>query len=83
VLYLVALPSVCFVAVRPEMVTLSEYCLPLTVEPSPYARLKLLPSALDVDDFAGLYLVCPEHVEPQLLAGRKRSLLPVSKSTAP
>jgi hypothetical protein len=59
------------------------YCLPDTVDPSPYARekLRVLPSALDVDDFAGLYLMCPEQVDPQDTLGRNKSLEPVSKST--
>jgi hypothetical protein len=57
------------------------YCLPDTVDPSPYASEKLLPSAVEVDDFAELYLVCPEQVVPQDALGRNKSLEPVSKST--
>jgi hypothetical protein len=57
------------------------YSMPDTVDPSPYASEKLLPSALEVDDFAGLYLVCPEQVDPQDELGRNKSLEPVSKST--
>jgi hypothetical protein len=60
---------------------LTVYCLPDTVDPSPYASEKLLPSAVEVDDFAELYLVCPEQVVPQAALGRNKSLEPVSKST--
>jgi hypothetical protein len=55
--------------------------VPETVDPSPYASEKLLPSALDVDDFAGLYLVCPLQVDSHDELGRNKSLEPVSKST--
>jgi hypothetical protein len=57
------------------------YCVPDTVDPSPYASEKLLPSALDVDDLAGLYFVCPSQVDPQDALGRNKSLEPVSKFT--
>jgi hypothetical protein len=57
------------------------YCVPETVDPSPYASEKLLPSALEVDELAGLYLVCPEQVDPHDVLGRNKSLEPVSKST--
>jgi hypothetical protein len=79
--YFEATPRVCFFAVRPAMVTVSVYCLPETVEPSPYASENDLPRLTDVEEELGLKVVWPEQVLPQLELGRKRSLLPVSKST--
>lgn len=79
--YLVAAPRRWVVAVSPPRVTVSVYCSPETVEPSPYASENVLPASLAVLLEAVLYLVWPEHVEPHLELGRKRSLEPVSKST--
>jgi hypothetical protein len=67
--------------VRPAMLTTSVYCSPLTVEPSPYESENVFPRSSAVRLASGSYAVCPEQVNPQLDEGRKRSLLPVSKST--
>ena len=61
--------------------TVSVYCSPETVDPSPYARENFFFASLAVLLLEGLYLVCPEQEDPQLEDGRKRSLEPVSKST--
>lgn len=76
-----AAPSVCPSAVRPAIVTVSVYCSPETVDPSPYDREKSFPTSFEVELELGSYVVWPEHVEPQSGPGRKRSLEPVSKST--
>lgn len=67
--------------VRPAMVTVSVYWVPLTLEPSPYVSLKDLLRVFAVELLDGLYNVCPEQVLPHEEPGRKRSLEPVSKST--
>ena len=66
---------------RPAIETVSVYCSPETVEPSPNCKLKDWPTSLEVELFLGLYAVWPEQVEPQLGPGRNRSEEPVSKST--
>jgi hypothetical protein len=63
------------------MPTVSWYCFPDTVDPSPYCKLNDFPSALEVDEADGVYLVWPLQVEPQVDAGRNKSDEPVSKST--
>jgi hypothetical protein len=52
------------------------------VDPSPKASENVLERFCEVELASGSYRLCPEQVEPQLGEGKKRSLLPVSKSTA-
>lgn len=66
---------------KPAIPTVSLYCSPRTVEPSPYARLNALFRSTAEELALGLYNVWPSHVDPQFDAGRKRSAEPVSKST--
>lgn len=67
--------------VSPAIRTVSLNCSPVTVEPSPYARLNEFLRSVEVELDAGLYTACPEQLDLQVGPGKKRSLLPVSKST--
>ena len=68
------------------MLTTSVYWPPLTEELSKNLRLKGTPRLCEVVLAEGSYFLCPKQYvsmrsELQLVEGRKRSLLPVSKST--
>ena len=80
--YCFAAPTLWLEAVRPPMVTVSEKTSPETVEPSPYLSENCWPRSLAELLLEVSYAVWPEQVSPQSLPGRKRSLEPVSKSTA-
>jgi len=68
--------------VRPAMLTTSEYCSPLTTEPSPKLISNGTPRSWELALADGSYVSCPEQLDAQFTDGTKRSLLPVSKSTA-
>jgi len=67
--------------VRPAMLTTSVYCSPSTVDPSPKASENVLERSCAVELALGSYRLCPEQFDPHISEGKKRSLLPVSKST--
>jgi hypothetical protein len=62
-------------------ITTSVYSSPLTEDPSPKARVKCFPRSREDELADELYALCPSQVDPHVDEGRKRSLLPVSKST--
>ncbi len=63
------------------MLTTSVNCSPSTVDPSPKASKNVLESSCAVELALGSYRLCPEQSDPHIGEGKKRSLLPVSKST--
>ena len=71
---------------RPAMLTTSVYWPPLANEWSKNVTLKGSPRSCEVVLAEGSYFLCPKQYvsmrsESQLVEGKKRSLLPVSKST--
>ena len=63
------------------MLTTSVNCSPLTVDPSPKASENVFERSCAVELLLVSYTLCPAQLVPQLGEGKKRSLLPVSKST--
>jgi hypothetical protein len=75
-------PKAVLHTVRLAMLTTSVNCSPWTVlDPSPKESENVLERSYAVELASGSYCLCPEQFEPQLREGKKRSLLPVSKST--
>ena len=74
-------PKTGFHTVKPAMLTTSVNCSPWTVPPPPKASENVLERFCAVELASGSYGLCPEQLELQLGEGKKRSLLPVSKST--
>lgn len=62
------------------MLTVSAYCSPDTVSPSPNFNEKVFPRSEDVDEELGVYFASEPHVV-QFALGRNRSALPVSNTT--
>ena len=68
--------------VRSAIWTTSVNCSPSAVDPSPNDSENVLKRSFAVELALGSYNVWPEQSAPHPVDGKKRSLLPVSKSTA-
>jgi hypothetical protein len=67
--------------VKPATLTKSVFFSLSTVDPSPKDSENGLWRSCAVELVSGSYCLCPEQLESQLVEGKERSLLPVSKST--